>query len=626
VPTTGKTDTPSTDKPDVPAAGRTETVGGNEAPGAGKAAAGDAPTAGASGKTPDASTAGRAAGDAGTPLDDLLATKEARSAFAKDVGELLGGVSRNLETGFMRLGEGTIAESFTKKMGDVFSEHLGKEGAREAGEAFGEMLTRKWVRLGADHTELPDLLTKAMGDFGQLAPLKNLADSMPNLFARSEHSNALARIFKQENPLQGSPMYQLGGAVASLLNEGTNEMLSEGFYNLIFGDGTFTVSGGPFASGVAMGALSHGLHRAFEPIMVKYQNWVLSHQHAENPHDSKYFGLLHPINIASFVANMTGNPAPWPVPRPTSEAPQDPSFTRDMKDMVKWVFSNPITGTPFFADLPQRPDVTVESDGDGAFTPLGLDLGPSFGDEIAKDPLFRTESDGDTSTDEDGKKEGEEGSDTPGAPSQATVSSDLSSLLGGDTDGPVTDLTDQNRDAASPRPVTQSGGDRFTTPVQQENGSPARTEAQAETTASPRPHPLQAEMDRAAAEGLDYLIPYDSTDDSTTVPDDITVSSPTTAPVHTTASTDSTIPFGDDGSHGTGGDRGGDDGSTPSSDAPVRDIPSGIAVGVLSPAQTTALQSVPQRPGVFVVGMHTDPNTPHDPDAVLKALTDAHDE
>ncbi|MER8236240.1 hypothetical protein [Streptomyces sp. NPDC094049] len=621
LPATGKTDTPSTDKPDVPAANKTETVGGNEAPGAGKAAAGDAPTAGTSGKTPDASTAGRAAGDAGTPLDDLLATKEARSAFAKDVGELLGGVSRNLETGFMRLGEGTIAESFSKKMGDVFSEHLGKEGAREAGEAFGEMLTRKWVRLGADHTELPELLTKAMGDFGQLAPLKNLADSMPNLFNRSEHSNALARVFKQENPLQGSPMYQLGGAVASLLNEGTNEMLSEGFYNLIFGDGTFTVSGGPFAAGVAMGALSHGLHRAFEPIMVRYQNWVLSHQHAENPHDSKYFGLLHPINIASFVANMTGNPAPWPVPRPTSEAQQDPSFTRDMKDMVKWVFSNPITGTPFFADLPQRPDVTVESDGDGAFAPLDLDLGPSFGDEIAKDPLFRTESDGDTSTDDGGRKESEEGSDTPGAPSQATVSSDLSSLLGGDTDGPAPNLTDQDR--ATARPVTQSDGDRFTTPVQQENGSPARTEAQAEATTVPRPHPLQAEMDRAAAEGLDYLIPYDG-DDDTAVPDN------TTAPVHTTdstMSTDSTTTVGDDGgSHHTDGDQGGDDGTTPPPDAPVRDIPSGIAVGVLSPAQTTALQSIPQRPGVFVVGMHTDPNTPHDPDAVLKALTDAHDD
>ncbi|MFI5620552.1 hypothetical protein [Streptomyces sp. NPDC051567] len=614
-PATGKTDTPATGKADVPAANKTETVGGNEAPGAGKATAGDTPSAGASAKAPDASTAGRAVGDAGTPLDDLLATKEARSAFAKDVGELLGGVSRNLETGFMRFGEGTIADSFSKKMGDVFSEHLGKAGAREAGEAFGEMLTRKWVRLGADHTELPELLTKAMGDFGRLAPLKSLADSMPNLFARSEHSNTLARIFKQENPLQGNPMYQLGGAVASLLNEGTNEMLSEGFYNLIFGDGTFTVSGGPFAAGVAMGALSHGLHRAFEPIMVRYQNWVLSHQHAENPHDSKYFGLLHPINIASFVANMTGNPAPWPVPRPTSEV-QDPSFTRDMKDMVKWVFSNPITGTPFFADLPQRPDVTVESDGGGAFTPLDLDLGPSFGDEIAKDPLFRTESDGDTSTDDGGKKEGEEGSDTAVEPSRATVSSDLSSLLGGDTESLTPDLTDQNQDQdqATARPVTQGGGDRFTTSVPQETGSPSRTEvpAQAEATTGPRPHPLQAEKDRAAAEGLDYLLPYDDT----TVPDNIT------------ATDDTMTPVGDgDGNHRPDDDGGdGGDGTTPPPDAPVRDIPSGIAVGVLTPAQAAALQAFPPRPGVFVVGTHTDPRTPHDPDAVLKALTDAHDD
>ncbi|MFI8828929.1 hypothetical protein [Streptomyces sp. NPDC053431] len=626
-PPTSRTDTHSTDGADAPNAHRTETVGGNEAPGAGKTAAGDAPKAEATAGTPDASTAGRAAGDAGTPLDELLATKEARSAFAKDVGELLGGVSRNLETGFMRFGEGTIADSFSKKMGDVFSQHLGKAGAREAGEAFGEMLTRKWVRLGADHTELPELLTKALGDFGTLQPIRNLAHSMPEVVARSQHGNALARIFKQENPLQGSPMYQLGGAVASLLNEGTNEMLSEGFYNLIFGDGTFKVSGGPFASGVAMGALSAGLHRAFEPITVRYQNWVLSHQHADNPHDSRYFGLLHPINIASFVANMTGNPAPWPVPRPTS-AVQDPSFARDMKDMVKWVFSNPITGTPFFADLPRRPDVTVESDGGDAFTPLDLDTGPSFADEVARDPLFGGGSDGG----EGGRKEGEEASDTATKSSRTTVSADLSSLLGGgDTEPAAPVPTHPDLDAATPRPVTQSGGDRFSPSVTEETGSATRTEVRAEATTGLRLHPLQAEKDKAAAEGLDYLLPYDGTDY-----DEPPAS---TAPAgggdglsddHRSDDHRSDDDRSDDGGGNQGGEGGGDgaggDGAVPPSGAAVRDIPSGIAVGVLTPAQTTALQTIPRRPGVFVVGMHTDPRTPHDPDAVLKALTEAHDD
>ncbi|MFE8008904.1 hypothetical protein [Streptomyces sp. NPDC057418] len=605
IPGADRTEIPNTGRAETPT-GKPDTVGGKDAPGAGRPDAGDASAGGKAAKSSDSSAAGRTAGDVETPLDDLLPTKEARSAFAKDVGELLGGVSRNLETGFLRHGEGTIADSFTKKMGDVFSEHLGQAGAREAGEAFGEMLTRKWVRLGADHTELPELLTKAMGDFGQLAPLKNLADSMPNLFARSEHSNALARIFKQENPLQGSPMYQLGGAVASLLNEGTNEMLSEGFYNMIFGDGTFEVSGGPFASGVAMGALSHGLHRAFEPITVRYQNWVLSHQHADNPADSKYFGLLHPINIASFVSNMTGNPAPWPVPRPTSEL-QETSFLRDMKDMVEWVFSHPVTGTPFFTDLPQRSDVTVESG--GAFTPLDLDLGPSFGDEIARDPLFRSESDDDALTNDGGTEEGDEGSGTVAKSSRATVSSDLSALLGDDTEGPVPDLTDQDRPAT--RPVTQGGGDRFSTPVPQETGSPARTEvpAQAEAAPSPRPHPLQAEKDRAAAEGLDYLLPYDSAYDDTTSSDDAMTP----------------VGDGDSGDHAADdGDRAGD-GTAPPPGGAVRDIPSGIAVGVLTPAQAAVLRSLPQRPGVFVVGMHTDPRTPHDPDVLLKALTDAHD-
>ncbi|MER5963497.1 hypothetical protein [Streptomyces sp. NPDC002057] len=642
-PATGRKDADAPDKADAPASGKTETVGGKDAPGAGKSTATDAPAAGTPSKSSDASTAGRAAGDTENPLDDLLATKEARSDFAKDIGELLGGVNRQLETGFLRFGEGTIADTFAEKMGKVFADHLKHEGAEQAGKEFGEVLARKWVRLGADHGDLPELLTKAMGDLGNLAPLKNLADAMPDLFNRSQHSNALARVFKQENPLQGSPMYQLGGAVASLLSEGTHEMLSEGFYNLIFGDGEFTVTGGPFASGVAMGALSHGLHRMFEPVMVKYQNWVLSHQHAENPHDNKYFGLLHPINIASFVANMTGNPAPWPVPRPTDET-QNTSFTRDMKDMVKWVFSNPFTGTPFFSDTPGRPDIGVESDGDGAFVPLDLDLGTSFADDIAKDPLFLDASDGDALT--GGGRDGdEEASDTGPGPSRPTVSSDLSSLLGLDPETSAPGGTDQEPPAA--RPVTQSAGDRFAAAVPNDVESSA--ESRAETRTLPRTetagegtagestaHPLQAEKDKAAAEGLGYLLvddddaPSDHGDDT---PSPLVDGDDTTPPP---TDRDGTTPPLTEGDGGRTRDEDGDDsGLTRATDdgdddapppgGPVRDIPAGLSVGVLTPAQTTALQALPRRPGVFVVGMHTDPRTPHDPALVLKALIDAQD-
>ncbi|MFF2774452.1 hypothetical protein ACFVU3_06055 [Streptomyces sp. NPDC058052] len=634
VPTTGKGEVPGAEKPEVPNAPRTE--GGDTAgagAGAGRTGSGDVPAAGAGSRTADApGPVGRAAGDVENPLDDLLSTPEARSAFAKDIGELFGGVTRNLETGFMRHGAGSIADSFADKMGEVFKKHLAHEGAEQAGQDFGKMLTQKWGRAGADHADLPELLTEAMGDLGNLAPLKNLADSMPTLFARSEHSNVLARVFKQENPLQGSPMYQLGGAVASLLNEGTNEMLSEGFYNLIFGDGTFKVSGGPFASGVAMGALSAGLHRAFEPVMVKYQNWVLSHQHADNPTDSKYFGLLHPINIASFVSNMTGNPAPWPVPRPTAGA-EETSFRQDMKDMVKWVFSHPITGTPFFADLPQRPDATADDDGDGdAFTPLDLDLGPSFGDEIAKDPLFRTESDGDLVADggPDAVLTTEEDAGGTGvtAPPRATVSSDLSSLLGDDTEIP----------APSPagRPVTLSGGDAFGASVPQDTDAPARARTTAE---APSPYDWE-HLETPGDDELLYLPVDDAprTDGEDTRADDDSARTPSGDRADGKAG-DGGTGDGDDGNGNAveggdtvgndAGDTHGDDGGRdddPPSGPPVRDIPSGIALGVLSPAQTTALQSIPKRPGVFVVGMHTDPDAPNDQATVLKALADAHDE
>ncbi|MFJ4910451.1 hypothetical protein ACIP52_33520, partial [Streptomyces sp. NPDC088740] len=59
---------------------------------------------------------------------------------------------------------------------------------------------------------------------------------------------------------------------------------------------------------------------------------------------------------------------------------------------------------------------------------------------------------------------------------------------------------------------------------------------------------------------------------------------------------------------------------------PVRRTPAGIAVGPMNAAQSRVLGSLPPSPGVFTVGTHTDPDTPHDPAVLLKALTDAHDE
>lgn len=57
----------------------------------------------------------------------------------------------------------------------------------------------------------------------------------------------------------------------------------------------------------------------------------------------------------------------------------------------------------------------------------------------------------------------------------------------------------------------------------------------------------------------------------------------------------------------------------------ARPIPAGVAVGAMTPARNKALDDLPPRPGVFVVGMHIGADGPPSADLVLKALTDAHD-
>ncbi|MGW5848688.1 WXG100-like domain-containing protein [Streptomyces sp. NPDC055254] len=559
---------------------RTETPGGAVmTPGAGRpdAPASTKPIAGgAKDNSPAPQTAGtpsKASGPTGRTVDvdvpprleSLLATKQARQNFAEDVGNLLGGVNRQLETGFLRFGEGTIASAFADKMGDVFAKHLAYEGAREAGKEFGEVLTRKWVRLGAEHGDLSEALTKALGGLADNQPLKNLADAMPNLFARSEHDGFLSRVLLQENPLQGNPLYQLGGSIGSLLHEGTHEMLSEGFYNVVFGDGTFEVSGGPFAAGVCMSLLGSGLNRMFEPVMVKYQDWVLSHQYAENHNDNKYFGLLHPINIASFVANMTGNPAPWPVPRPTS-APQDPSVVGEMKDMVKWVFSNPFTGSSFFSEsTPSTPDpelptadtldsvlnVTTESDGGTDYGLPAVANGPSSEQEINEHSAFRRTESGATFT-----------------------TADLSQMI-----------RVEERVSATPEPSPLPNGAEHTPTVATPTTTPTPL------TAVVQPTPTTS----SAADADADTIPTSQDD---TPPNDGAATAPKQP---------DTAPPGD-------GD-----------ETPVLVIPAGITVGDLSTAQTNALKALPPRDGVFVVGMHTGPNGPPDTATTLNALIDAHD-
>ncbi|WP_185922057.1 hypothetical protein, partial [Streptomyces sp. WAC06614] len=58
---------------------------------------------------------------------------------------------------------------------------------------------------------------------------------------------------------------------------------------------------------------------------------------------------------------------------------------------------------------------------------------------------------------------------------------------------------------------------------------------------------------------------------------------------------------------------------------PGREIPAGLTVGALNLAQFHALNALPPRPGVFVVGMTTGPQGAPDADTTLKALVKAND-
>ncbi|MFZ3474341.1 hypothetical protein ACODT3_04380 [Streptomyces sp. 4.24] len=355
----------------------------------------------------------------------LLTTETARNSFAKDVGKLLGAASGQIEQGFVRHGKGTIAHKVSDEMGKIFEKHLAAEGnaaakeaMRAAGKDFGETFTKKWERLAADHTGLGEALEKSLGDLAGNKGLKNLAHDLPDLFSPSKITgNALTQPFKrmfQTTPLHGNPMYQLGLAVSANLKDGVQNNLSEGFYNLIFSEEhEFTTTWSTFVSGMAMGALGKALHKLFEPAMNRYAEWFASHQFKANPNDSKYFGALHPLNVVSFLANMSGHQAPYPVPRPTSFA-HDVTFKQQTKDMVEWVFSHPFTGRSFF-DRP-LPVVTPEHDGDHTSDPV------SEADKVADVLQPKTESgDGpgaakDPKTDDGGT---DDGSATEAAPGRA---------------------------------------------------------------------------------------------------------------------------------------------------------------------------------------------------------------
>ncbi|MGW1084750.1 hypothetical protein, partial [Kitasatospora sp. NPDC002522] len=299
-------------------------------------------------------------------LAGKLGSASARQEFAKSVGHLLGASVQQLEAGFVRFGEGSIADAFARKMGRIFEEHLTdaashaalREEARQIGRNFGDAFVKHWGHLGADHAHLGGVLAQALGDLAGSGPLSRMAREFPDLFTASagkEGVGGFARLFGHftaEHPLHGNALFQLGHALGEILQEGGQNVASDLGYQLFWTDEhAFTASAGSFFSGMAMGAFGHVLHKTFEPLFDRYQNWLRERQWRENPDGAKYFGLLHPLNFVSFLANMTGNPAPFPVPRPGGHD-GDESWGQSAKDLAKWFFSNPFSGFDLRSDTP----------------------------------------------------------------------------------------------------------------------------------------------------------------------------------------------------------------------------------------------------------------------------------
>ncbi|MGW6688109.1 WXG100-like domain-containing protein [Streptomyces sp. NPDC054961] len=482
---------------------------------AGSAAKAETKVAAEGAKAGAEGTAAAGAKAAGPDITKLLSTDAARSGFAKDVGKLLGAASGQIEHGFLRHGKGTISQKVSDQMGEIFEKHLAKGGdaalkteMHELGKSFGKTFNEKWGRLAADHTGLGEALEKSLGRLSGNEGLKNLARDLPDLFTPSKITgNAFTQPFKrmfQTTPLHGNPMYQLGMAVTANLKDGVQNNLSEGFYNLIFSEEhEFTTTWSTFVSGMAMGMIGKSLHKLFEPAMNRYAEWFAAHQSKANPNDSKYFGALHPLNIVSFLANMSGHQAPYPVPRPTSFA-HDVTFKQQAKDMVEWVFSHPFTGRSFF-DKP-LPVLTPEHDADHNLgdTPESDDVADvltpkppktqSDGPASDEDPKGNGDGDGDGKGERSGEGATDEGSAAQTAPGRAVTGDGGEFVLPPLAESKPfrTMFADDPRfhpvgeDDGAARPGTESGPARDHDPTEDEN---ATAPAKKDDDARERPLP-----------------------------------------------------------------------------------------------------------------------------------------
>ncbi|WP_459650942.1 scabin-related ADP-ribosyltransferase [Kitasatospora sp. Ki12] len=241
----------------------------------------------------------------------------------------------------------TKVETLTKQMGETFEQELVKLGidpqlSNAAGRLLASRLASEGARYAIDlgtFNKLVRTLAEASGkvEFGAIkadlnAVVKNISQVQNELkhlsgssldsglkdlgFLRAEEQHLKETVKATQDLAQravglmdglhpqtaGQFLFRLGEGVGGYLKGGVQNILTEGSYNLTFGeDHKFTVSAESFYGGVAMGALGHLGHMAGGPLRLKLQD-------------------LHLPNYARFplavVSNLMGHPTSLWVSRP----------------------------------------------------------------------------------------------------------------------------------------------------------------------------------------------------------------------------------------------------------------------------------------------------------------------
>ncbi|MFJ8622595.1 hypothetical protein ACIRD3_07075 [Kitasatospora sp. NPDC093550] len=268
--------------------------------------------------------------------------KDVEKNAAKDVTENVGkDVAKEVEEKL------TKVETLTRRMGETFEQELVKLGidpqlSNAAGRLLASRLASEGARYAIDlgtFNKLVKTLAEASGkvEFGAIkadlnAVVKNISQVQNELkhlsgssldsglkdlgFLRAEEQHLKDTVKATQDLAQravglmdglhpqtaGQFLFRLGEGVGGYLRGGVQNILTEGSYNLTFGeDHTFTVTPESFYGGVAMGALGHLGHMAGGPLRLKLQD-------------------LHLPNYARFplavVSNLMGHPTSLWVSRP----------------------------------------------------------------------------------------------------------------------------------------------------------------------------------------------------------------------------------------------------------------------------------------------------------------------